>query len=72
MYGYSGQQCCVKDVSSIFYFETQSSHPLEGAGSNHTQYHFHHQKTVNALNDCDPIKKICSFKLDFQSNFKIT
>jgi len=29
---YSGQQCCVKDVSSNFYFEINSSHPSKGAG----------------------------------------
>jgi len=32
MCGYSGQQCCVKDVSYIFYFEIEGSHPSEEAG----------------------------------------
>jgi len=32
MCSYSGQQCCVKDVSSFFYFELEGSHPSEGAG----------------------------------------
>jgi len=31
MCSYSDQQCCVKDVSSIFNFEIDGSHPTEGA-----------------------------------------
>jgi len=39
MCSYSGQQCCVKDVSSIFLFlETEGSHPSEGAGSGENSY----------------------------------
>jgi len=36
MCNYSGQQCYVKDVSSIFYFkiEIECLHPLEGAEQN--------------------------------------
>jgi len=32
MCGYSGQQCCVKGVSSAFYIEMEGSHSSEGAG----------------------------------------
>jgi len=32
MCSYSGQQCCVKDVSFIFYSKIEFSHPSEGAG----------------------------------------
>jgi len=32
MCSYSDQQFCVKDVSSISYFEIEVSHSLEGAG----------------------------------------
>jgi len=38
MCSYSGQQCFVKDVSSIFYFEKESSLSSKGAGyRTHTQ-----------------------------------
>jgi len=38
MYGYSGQQCCVKDVSSIFVFimKQKVSTPRKEPGKTHT------------------------------------
>jgi len=36
MCGYSGQQCCVEDVYSIFYFLIEGSHLSKGSGRKHT------------------------------------
>jgi len=44
--GYSGQQCCVKDVFSIFYFKIEGSYPSEGAGFNTHIYTLIHTYTL--------------------------
>jgi len=37
MCSYFGQQCCVKDVNSISYFEIEGSYSSEGASRTHAR-----------------------------------